>query len=103
MARWLAGFVLACVPPYVTPGREYRVNEFFVLRSYRRRRVGKAGAWALFNWLPGKWEVGWLEGNEPAAAFWRRAVAEYTHDFEEASVLQTASVGIPGLHFDSVL
>lgn len=46
--------------------------EFFVLRKYRRARVGTRGALLLFHRYPGRWEVPVAGYNRPALLFWRR-------------------------------
>jgi predicted acetyltransferase len=47
--------------------------EFFVLRKYRRARVGMRTALLLFHQYPGVWEVPVAWYNQPALLFWRRA------------------------------
>jgi predicted acetyltransferase len=62
------------------PGDEpsWSMAEFFVLRRYRRRGVGRAAARDLFDRFPGRWEVGELHANTAAIRFWRRVIGEYT-------------------------
>ena len=61
------------------------MGEFFVLRKFRRRGVGKQAAHRLFARHPGRWEVRELPSNMPAQGFWRRIIADYTQgDFSEA-------------------
>jgi len=48
--------------------------EFFVLRKYRRAGVGLAAAREVIARHPGQWLIGQIPGNEPATAFWRRAI-----------------------------
>ena len=52
--------------------------QFFVLRKYRRRGVGRAAACELFSALPGRWQVGQMPLNLPAQAFWRRVIGACT-------------------------
>lgn len=60
------------------------VAEFFVLRKYRRQRIGATIASRLFALHSGKWEVRQTAKNVAAAAFWRRVIAEHTGGaFEE--------------------
>jgi predicted acetyltransferase len=96
----IAGFALVATPPYVSKGRDYRLNEFFILRRYRQRGVGSAAATAVFDRLPGAWEVGWLPTNLPAAAFWGKAIERYTLGrCQEGRVMESAEEGLPGLYF----
>jgi len=52
--------------------------EFFVLRKYRRQGVGRGLALLLFDRFPGRWRVEQIPGNDPALAFWRKVIGEYT-------------------------
>jgi predicted acetyltransferase len=56
----------------------HHVAEFFVLRKYRRMKVGQRAAWAVFDRFPGRWHVAEMEENTPAQAFWRATIADYT-------------------------
>lgn len=52
--------------------------EFFIMRAFRRRGLGREVAFALFDRYPGRWEVGEIAANAPAVAFWRRVIGDYT-------------------------
>ena len=54
------------------------VQEFFVLRKFRRRGVGRQVAVKLFDRYPGNWIVEQLVENLPALRFWQTVVNEYT-------------------------
>jgi len=54
------------------------VEEFFVLRKYRRRGVGGTLARHVFGQFPGRWQVAILRNNLPAQAFWRETVGALT-------------------------
>jgi predicted acetyltransferase len=54
------------------------MDQFFVLKKYRRRGVGRALAREVFAALPGPWEVGQMLENQPALLFWRKVIARYT-------------------------
>jgi len=54
------------------------MDQFCVLKKYRRRGVGRRLAQAVFDALPGRWEVGQMPGNLPAQAFWRDVIGERT-------------------------
>lgn len=53
--------------------------EFFILRRYRRRGIGEMAARAIFDRLPGSWEIRQRTSNVDAVAFWRRVIERYTH------------------------
>jgi predicted acetyltransferase len=78
----LAGFAL--VKQLSSDPPSFDMGEFFVMRKYRRHRVGARVACSLFDRFRGRWEVRELPANQAAQSFWRRLIAEYTHDlFEE--------------------
>jgi predicted acetyltransferase len=78
----IAGFVL------VSPGRSFRdadesvwwIDEFFVMRKYRRLGVGEHVATTLFDRFPGTWQVAQMDVNTGAQAFWRSVIGNYTND-----------------------
>ena len=75
-----AGFALVGQAPYphMTPARDYRMCEFFVLKRARRLGVGRQAAQAIFARFPGVWEVSELPLNTAAVSFWRAVIGEYT-------------------------
>jgi predicted acetyltransferase len=63
------------------PGRaacDYRMAEFFVARTYRRRGVGRLAVELILNRFAGRWEITEYLRNPVAVSFWRRVVANYT-------------------------
>ena len=56
------------------------IAEFFVMRKYRRRGIGKAAAFLVFDRFPGKWEVRQIRSNLDGYHFWKRVIAEYTEN-----------------------
>lgn len=65
------------------PG-QFIVSEFFIMKKYRKQKIGKYVAHHLFAARPGKWEVNEIEANLPAQAFWRKIIDEYTNgNFQE--------------------
>lgn len=73
----LSGFVLVD-NEVVVDGNERSISEFFILRKYRRRGVGRRVAKQIFDEMPGKWEVRVIATNVPAQSFWRKIILEYT-------------------------
>jgi predicted acetyltransferase len=51
--------------------------EFFVLRAYRRRGVGREAAYRIWRQFPGLWQVRVMRANQTAHRFWQRAIAEF--------------------------
>lgn len=76
--RW-AGFAWVASGGYVDPrSTHFLMDEFFVLRKYRRRGVGEWAAVWLFNHYSGTWEVGEIPENTEAQQFWRTVISRYT-------------------------
>lgn len=84
----LAGFALVHRRSRITgDDNTWDVAEFFVMRKYRRRGVGKTVATRLFEAHRGPWEVRELAANHRAIAFWRRVIADYTRGAFTETVL----------------
>jgi predicted acetyltransferase len=75
----LAGLVLVYSARYVVqePGAK-SIAEFFVMRKYRRKGVGRAAATQAFAMFPGQWEVLQYGGNAPSYRFWEKVIDAYT-------------------------
>lgn len=64
-------------------GAVRRFDQFFIVRSQRRARLGRAAAEATVRLHPGQWEVGFQNENPVAARFWRRLAADIGSDVKE--------------------
>lgn len=71
-----AGVALVNRRPKV-PGADHWLEQFFVVKKYRKRGIGEAAAVALFDAMPGLWQVGQMPLNLPAQAFWRKVIGRY--------------------------
>jgi predicted acetyltransferase len=81
--KW-AGFALSS-DDVRCAGCQRSLDEFFVIRKYRRRGVGQRVAMTLFDQIPARWEVRVHHRNAPAATFWHKILARYTAGaFEDA-------------------
>lgn len=60
--------------PFMSADRDWKLVEFFVLRSHRRRGVATAAAEQAFARFSGAWEL--TAANPPALAFWEGVVAK---------------------------
>ena len=60
------------------PPCDYRMAEFFVARTWRRRGVGRMAVELILNRFAGRWEITEYLRNPVAVSFWRRVVASYT-------------------------
>jgi predicted acetyltransferase len=56
----------------------FQLAEFFIMRRFRCRGLGRAAAVAVFDRFPGRWEVGQVAENTAARSFWRRVIGDYT-------------------------
>jgi predicted acetyltransferase len=72
----LAGFVLVNKWSALDLPLDHVVAEFFVMRKYRRARVGSRAALLIFHRYSGRWEVPVAWYNPPAQAFWRKTAKE---------------------------
>jgi predicted acetyltransferase len=72
--------------PFVPPGPDHTMGEFFVVARQRRRGVGQQAAVRAFDAFPGRWRVEQLRRNTGATGFWRRVIGDYTGGrYEEAA------------------
>jgi predicted acetyltransferase len=62
------------------------LEEFFILRKFRRSGIGRRAAYEVFDRFPGRWQLSQTANNRVAHAFWRRIIDDYTGGkFEERS------------------
>ena len=88
-ARWaylvssedrLVGFALLHAQTVHRPGPGRLVEEFFIMRRYRRKGLGRLAATRLFDGYTGYWEIAAIGPNVPAQNFWRRVLSSYTRN-----------------------
>ena len=60
------------------PDGGHSIAEFFVLRGWRGRGIGRGAAFQIFDRYPGDWFVAQDQDNLPAQRFWRRVIDEYS-------------------------
>jgi len=70
------------------PGGHW-MNQFFVLKKYRRLGLGRQMARTVFEALPGPWEVGQMSLNYAAQGFWRQVVADVSGGQHREYVLRS--------------
>jgi predicted acetyltransferase len=76
-----AGFALVSrplIPALSRDGFDFRMAEFYVRRSFRRRGIGRAAASLIFSRFAGRWEVSEAVANRGAVTFWRQTVMSVT-------------------------
>jgi predicted acetyltransferase len=70
------------------------MEQFFVMRRYRRCGVGEAAARWLFARYPGRWQVRERHNNLPAQAFWHAIIGRYTSGrYDELSIERSPTGG----------
>jgi predicted acetyltransferase len=69
-------FVVNGSPITDSPDRRF-MAEFFVLKAYRGRGVGSSAFAQLLEHHPGPWQLGVIEKNGGASAFWAKVVEPY--------------------------
>ena len=55
------------------------LRHFFVMRKYRRLRIGQSAVHMLLDMFHGKWRVSQFDYNKSAISFWRRVIEKYTN------------------------
>ena len=75
----LAGFALVDTRVRIA-GDDFWMDQFFILKKYRRQGIGTEGARKIFARHPGRWQVGQMPENVPAHTFWRKVIGAYTAD-----------------------
>lgn len=63
---------------------DYNMAQFFILRKFKNKGIGKFIATECFKIFHGVWEVMVMPENTGAYLFWKSVIAQYTqHDFSE--------------------
>lgn len=79
------------------------IEEFFVLRKYRRQGVGAQAAKAVLDAFPGsKWEIGQHGRNEASQKFWEKVVSEAVGDKFEKTIYTDRGEECVAITFDTV-
>jgi predicted acetyltransferase len=79
-----AGFALVgSAEQWIGEAGVHDMDEFFILRRFRRHGFGHKLATFLWDEHPGEWLVRVLEANAPALSFWRTSIASYSNGLYE--------------------
>ena len=82
------GFALVA-PAIVTRKEGSWMEQFFILKRYRRSGAGRALALHVIHSHPGPWEIGEMPANLTAQQFWREVIGAETADaFVELQVTE---------------
>lgn len=75
----IAGFVLVQKGSPISDDKDvYDIAEFFIMRKYKRKRVGTTVALKVWKMFKGPWQVRVLIQNKIANSFWLKAIKEFT-------------------------
>jgi len=76
-----AGFaLLSTAGEWLQQPNAFDVEEFFVVRKFRRLGVGQKFISTLWDQQAGTWLTRVLQANLPAVPFWRHTIATYSDD-----------------------
>ena len=77
----LAGLALVKRGSEISDNQEvWDMAEFFVLRGFRRHRIGTLAAQEVWRRFPGVWEVRVMQSNPSGIAFWKRAISDFIRE-----------------------
>lgn len=66
------------------PETDYNMAQFFILRKFKNKGLGRRVAEKCFETFKGSWEVMVMPKNTGAYQFWKRVIGNYTQNqFEE--------------------
>lgn len=54
------------------------LRHFFIIRKFRRKKVGQNSVHMIFKLYPGTWRVSPFDYNKPAIAFWEKVFDVYS-------------------------
>lgn len=81
-----AGFAMVVRQSHAAREADFRMAEFFIGRTHRRRGVGRSAVRLILDRFAGRWEISEYTRNPSAVQFWRTVVASYTRgDYRERS------------------
>jgi predicted acetyltransferase len=83
----LAGFVLVNQHTYL-PNSKYSIAEFFILRKYRKRGIGRQVAFHVFDLFQGRWETHQSDANIVGQQFWRSVIGAYTQENYTETIIE---------------
>jgi predicted acetyltransferase len=76
-AERLLGFVILKI---TNNKSSFEIEQFFILKKYNGKGIGKQAAIKIFDRFKGNWKVTQVERNYPAQAFWRKVIQSYSNN-----------------------
>lgn len=80
----IVGFIFVNTGKYVSKGIDFVVNEFFILKSFRRKGISAIAIKKFFNDNKGKYEIEQLANNNIAINFWKKIYKVHEIEYEES-------------------
>ncbi len=77
------------------------IGDFFIMRKFRRKGLGRESAFTIFDRFPGPWEIRQTAANTPANQFWKRVIHAYTGGSYKEMILEGERWTGPVQVFDS--
>lgn len=75
----LAGLVLIQKGSPISDDKEvYDVSEFFIMKKYKRKKIGTRVAFKIWEMFKGHWQVRVLVENKIACSFWLNTIEKFT-------------------------
>lgn len=72
------GFILLQSGPYANQEyADYVLNSFFIIKSQRRKGIGKLVCNKFFEMYPGRYAISQAQTNTPAVKFWENVYVSY--------------------------
>lgn len=97
----IAGFAIIDKLKFLNQNSGHEIGEFFILKKYSGKGIGKYVSKILFDKFKGKWEIRIHSQNIPGISFWKKVVKNYSNNkFEEISVNNEIWEG-PVLYFEN--
>lgn len=76
----LTGFVIVKMTNREISKPSFEIEQFFILKKYSGKGIGKHAAIKIFDRYKGDWKVTQVEKNYPAQAFWRNVIKNYSNN-----------------------
>lgn len=90
-----AGFALINAVSPTGRDIDYNMSEFFIARKYRRQNFGTRAVHDIFARHRGRWEIGAIQPNVAARAFWPKAISQAA-GVTDVRILDGSVSGWPG-------
>ncbi len=78
----LAGFAMVCDYCYVRNDDAFFMAEFFILKKYRNKGIGKLSAIEVIKKHPGSWELTVHPKNTGSHSFWHSVIQAVSKNYE---------------------